>query len=93
MLVLERQGKAVDDGAENLKQLRHAVVPLCLVNEAVEHLRRALISASYASSAERVVRRVEEGNAMCIEEDGCCLLLRSRSLLCMLLLFCSLCCV
>jgi hypothetical protein len=56
-------------------------VPLCLVNEAVEHLRRALISASYASSAKRVMRRVEEeGNEVCIEEDGGCLLLLSRSL-------------
>ena len=36
VLVLEGEGEAVDDGAEDLEQLGDAVVPLRLVDEAVE---------------------------------------------------------
>ena len=36
VLLFERQGEPVDDGAQDLQQLRHAVVPLSLVHEPVE---------------------------------------------------------
>lgn len=38
MLLLERQREAVDDAAQNLQQLRDAVVVLGLKDEAVEHI-------------------------------------------------------
>jgi hypothetical protein len=38
VLLLEGQRKAVDDAAQDLQQLRDAVVALRLKNEAVEHV-------------------------------------------------------
>ena len=38
MFSLQWQSKAIDDGAEDLQQLCHTVVPLCLVDKAVEYV-------------------------------------------------------
>ena len=38
MFSLQWQSKAIDDGAEDFQQLGHPVVPLCLVDKAVEYV-------------------------------------------------------
>ena len=38
MFVLERQSKAVDDAAKDLKKLSNAIVVLCLKDKAIEHI-------------------------------------------------------
>eukprot|EP00968_Pinguiococcus_pyrenoidosus_P014790 scaffold1350_cov249-Pinguiococcus_pyrenoidosus.AAC.16 len=38
VLLLQRYGEPVDDGAQDLQELADAVVPLRLVDEAVEHV-------------------------------------------------------
>ena len=42
VLVLERERESVDDAPQDLQQLGHPVVPLRLVDEAVEHVRDGL---------------------------------------------------
>jgi hypothetical protein len=46
VLLLEREGESVDDGAEDLQQLRHPVVPLRLVDEVVEDIVNLLSEES-----------------------------------------------
>jgi hypothetical protein len=38
VLLLERERESVDDGAEDLEELRHPVVPLRLVHEPVKYI-------------------------------------------------------
>ena len=42
VLVLEGQGKAIDDRAEDFEQLSHAIVPLSVINEAIKHVADCL---------------------------------------------------
>lgn len=38
VLLFERQGKAIDNGPQDLQQLCNPVVAVCLVHKAVEHV-------------------------------------------------------
>mmetsp|Transcript_13026 Transcript_13026/g.38247 ORF Transcript_13026/g.38247 Transcript_13026/m.38247 type:complete len:450 (-) Transcript_13026:566-1915(-) len=60
VLVLEREREAVDDGAEDLQQLRDAVVPLRLVDELVEDVVDGLADEG-AVGHELAVDAVQDG--------------------------------
>lgn len=38
VLLLQRKGKSVDDGAQNFQQLSDTVVPLCFIHELEEDI-------------------------------------------------------
>ena len=60
MLLFERQGKAIDDGAEDLQQLSNAVVVLGLKDEPVEDVVDGLADEG-AVHHELAIDAVENG--------------------------------
>jgi hypothetical protein len=53
VLLFERESEAVDDGAQDLQQLGHAVVPLRLVDEVVEDVVDLLSTHTKKASLQK----------------------------------------
>lgn len=60
MFLLERDGEAVDDGAEDLEELADAVVSLCLVHKSVENVANGLADEG-AVGHELPINAVQDG--------------------------------